>query len=154
MVNKRRVESSYSISKRQKEMSIANAASSTKIDDVNLDCLEYVFKFLDLEDLINVAEGNKHLKTAANMAFNHNKYKKKIILQSYSRVEHESIEVRNVIEIKNLKFIFKILRLFGDYISNVWAHEPTRNFKPENVNIINYERIMHYDEKFHSVADS
>lgn len=77
MVNRRRGEAENFNSKRQKEMAMANPTYSTKINDVNLDCLEYIFRYLDLEDLINVAEGNKHLKTAPNMAFNDNKYKKK-----------------------------------------------------------------------------
>ncbi|XP_055312745.1 uncharacterized protein LOC129574581 [Sitodiplosis mosellana] len=149
MANKRKKINRQSNLKHKKRAT--NSGITTKIDDVNLDCLEHIFRFLHLEDLINVAQGNKHLKAAANMTFNH-KFKMPIRLQNFNDVG-ECITIcnqRNAIIIRNLKFIFKFLRLFGENISivEVWPNDIRKAFKPEDIDIITYERILFYISEY------
>lgn len=151
MQHKRKRMNRPSKSKRSKERANTDITRSTKIDDVNLDCLEHAFGFLNLEDLINVAEGNKHLKAAANIAFK-NKFKT-YCLQIYTDKKQGSLDVyndENCIVIWNLKLAFKLLRLFGENISGVqvWADKTTTKFKAEDTDIITYERIMYYINEY------
>lgn len=46
-----------------------SAISSTKITDVNVDCLEKIFEHLNLTDLNNVAETDVHFFTAARLVY-------------------------------------------------------------------------------------
>lgn len=98
----------------------------TMITEINLDCLESIFHFLDLASLINIAESNKQLKPVADLVFNQ-KYKMMKIrlvktIEKFAEPSNVCNDI-NVIHIVNLQFIFKILRLFGKYISeiDVWA---------------------------------
>lgn len=50
----------------------------TKIVDLNEDCLEHIFKYLNLPDLINIFETNGRFSLAASNAF-YSKYKNKWI---------------------------------------------------------------------------
>lgn len=45
------------------------SVSVTKITDVDLYCLEKIFQYLSLGDLLNVADSNTHLKAAAELVF-------------------------------------------------------------------------------------
>lgn len=60
-----------------------NEEFQTKITDVNNDCLEKIFLFLDFDEFINIAHTNKQLKmkTAADMAFAPKFAKKKLCLE-------------------------------------------------------------------------
>lgn len=51
--------------------------SNTQIIDLTIDCLEEIFEYLDLHDLLNVADSNKRLNKAAGLVFSRkhgNKY--------------------------------------------------------------------------------
>lgn len=41
----------------------------TSINDVNIDCLEEIFKYLKLKDLLNIADSSKRLRRAASFIF-------------------------------------------------------------------------------------
>ena len=57
----------------------------TNITDVNIDCLEEVFKYFDLKDLLNVADcGNQRMRRAASFVFA-STYQSKIKI-SHSRI--------------------------------------------------------------------
>lgn len=57
----------------------AEFATRKTIVDINYDCLEYVFEFLEFCDLINVADANKHIKVSADVVFAR-KLKKRLII--------------------------------------------------------------------------
>lgn len=112
---KTKTQNSNSISsKRPKYVMTFIAVDFKRIIDVNFDCLEHIFQFLDIEDLINVAEANKQLKVAADVVFNH-KYKLfSFWLYNNNMPLAEPIDIyRSLIVIRNLNFTFKILRIFG-----------------------------------------
>lgn len=122
--------------------------SSIKIDDVNLDCLEHVFRLLDLKDLINVAEANKQLNAAAGLAFNHKYGKLYVLLRNEKPKQGPPVEIyedRNFISVNNRKFTFKILRLFGHYISEVSIDAL---YPDANRARVNYDRIVQYVNEY------
>lgn len=51
----------------QKE--ISNLSEKMKLTNLNIDCLENVFEYLKLGDLISVAAANKRLNKAAKFVF-------------------------------------------------------------------------------------
>lgn len=117
-------------------------ASSPNIVDVNIDCLERVFNHLDLIDLINMADKNKHLGQATSRIFDR-KYKgKTVLLQSrefYSIWAQDPIVITNdAIVIRKPKLAFQMLRLFGCLISKLFmdALHPTKVDK-ELLNYVN-----------------
>lgn len=106
--------------RRRPENDVA-VASPMKILDVNNDCIEHVFNYLGLLDLINVAEASKHLRQVAIMFFAH-KYQRKIVkINAYKFRSNQfpSVEITNdTIFIHKPKPAFKVLRLFGGIIRN------------------------------------
>lgn len=136
-------------SKRPK--SVYNTDVSKKISDINLDCLEHIFRLLALEDLMNVASTSKHLKVAANLVFNHKYKKMQVVLYNTKKQWIEPIHInkdRNIMWVMNLEFTFKILRLFGANISNIdiFANYPLRD--QARVINVNYDRIIQYVNKY------
>lgn len=112
--------------------------------------MERIFRLLELNDLISVAEANKELKAAAEMVFNHKFKMYKIKVVNTNEIMAEPILMvkdRNFISVRNLQFSFKILRLFGKYILeiDVWA---TDTRPKETIDIANYERILHYISEY------
>lgn len=83
--------------------------SNKIITDMNFDCLEKIFKCLDQNDLINVAESNKHLRSAAKLSFKSKFGKKQMILFGNEFYRHR-IERRRS---------YQMLRCFGHLIKNL-----------------------------------
>lgn len=80
-------------------MATAVISSVKKIVNLNDDCLEYIFNYLNLNDLIIVSEINKRFKLAASRSF-WNKYKNNWT-HEMNEVDHE-----------------KLLRNFGHFMTN------------------------------------
>lgn len=89
--------------------------TSTKLTDVNDDCLERVFKYLSLEDLLNVAETSKQLKTAVDRAFIF------LFKDIDFRIDFVvySFDMTDYVHISKIRDAFRSLRLFGNLISNL-----------------------------------
>lgn len=100
----------------------------TKITDVNIDCLAHIFKYLNLQNLVNVSDTNKQLKEAADMIFNSklrmkmvylgSKFKQKkfyALQQSHEwfRFEHGRIEPYHPAS------SLKLIRCFGHLITKM-----------------------------------
>lgn len=90
-----------------------------KITDLNIDCLEEIFKYLDLSNLLNVANSNKWLKIAASFVFRRNYGKKRVtVIQPYG---YEGIPLR--VYCKNVivraTFSLRFLRYFGCIVSKL-----------------------------------
>lgn len=73
--------------KRKRPAVVDDEVSTMKIDDINIDCLEHVFNYLSLMDLINVADANKYLRRAAALVFAcRSKGKMVMIMSSYFHI--------------------------------------------------------------------
>lgn len=100
-----------------------------RITDLNFDCLERCFRHLKIDELLNVAESNVHLRHAAKYIF-HRKYGHQVVC-FLSTTNFQSKEERNrsyvdagnlvvfddVLFISDLKSSLQFLRCFGDKIS-------------------------------------
>lgn len=88
-------------------------ATTIRLTDVNDDCLERIFLYLSLEDLLNIADTNKELKPAAEITFvRHFKRGQLILWRSTSEIhinKTEQVKVRNP---------YRLLRCFGHLIPN------------------------------------
>lgn len=91
------------------------------IVDVNHDFLDRVFNFLEIRDLVSVAEANTHLKVAAEMAFAR-KFKERLIsvydvnnLPTFSalKIYDDAIRVHESL------LAVKVIQLFGQSISRI-----------------------------------
>lgn len=98
---------------------------STKIIDINTDCLEKVFEFLELRDLINVADSNKYLQETAEVVFIRKSKKRMIIVEinekrPFYSYEFPDFEIYDdAILIRNSLAAMKAIRLFGQHISEI-----------------------------------
>ncbi|XP_055306317.1 uncharacterized protein LOC129570651 [Sitodiplosis mosellana] len=105
---------------------------TTKLTDVNADCLEHIFKHLSLIDLLNVADSNKQLKPAADLVFASQYGKRSMNID----VERKTVDLRgedtDLLTAKILwSFRFKLLRCFGHLITelkivHVRSHGPSQ----------------------------
>ncbi|XP_055306340.1 uncharacterized protein LOC129570671 [Sitodiplosis mosellana] len=99
---------------------------TTKLTDVNADCLEHIFKRLSLTDLLNVANSNKQLKPAADLAFKSQFRKRSIKIDMERKIvgfsEEDTAEIL-------WSFRFKLLRCFGHLITKLeiaYVHKPSQ----------------------------
>lgn len=84
---------------------------------IYFDCLERIFDFLELKDMLNIAHTCKRLQTAAVAKFSYD-YRNRNInfeLSNYERIEL----VRNDISVSGLKYCLPFLRCFGAKCSSV-----------------------------------
>lgn len=108
----------------------------TNINNVNIDCLEEIFKYLNLEDLLNIADSSKRLRKAASFIFACTYQPKIHIIHSYVHDDvqfvwkleyYQSCNRKTDSEIKKkldegqelytLKKCFQLLRCFGNRIT-------------------------------------
>lgn len=93
-----------------------------KITDMNLICLEECFEYLELRDLLNVADANKSLCKAAEFVF-HQKYSQRCVGFSFCECSNSKnlvyIYKSRISLVDNLKSSFQIIRCFGHLIKNV-----------------------------------
>lgn len=87
-------------------------ATTIRLTDMNDDCLEHIFLYLSLEDLLNIADTNKQLKPAAELTFAKRFKRGKLISNYYNSSEihingTERVKVRNP---------YRLLRCFGHLI--------------------------------------
>lgn len=86
-------------------------AAVTAITDLNADCLEKIFSYLNFDDMLNVADSNKWLKKGAELAFKKLK-KTRVVLNAWTTDGDE-------LRIKNLKTCIRVVRCFGRVISSL-----------------------------------
>lgn len=92
----------------------AEELPSTKLTDVNNDCLEAVFKHLCINDLLNIAHTSKQLKPAADLAFTSKFGNKTFGLSKGTWTPTAYVETKGEV----LKFL-RLLRCFGHLISTL-----------------------------------
>lgn len=93
--------------------------SDIKITDLVVDCLEKIFKHLELIDLLNFAESNKRLNRAASVIFNRKYSRHFIILNCHQNSEIMRLE-KNSIVINDVYTSLRFMRCFGNSISKLW----------------------------------
>lgn len=91
------------------------------LTNINDNCLEHIFKYLDLQSLINIAETNKSLKPSADLAFKRNFGKMTLSRFSYDSIRRNWIDKISIsiffsekmIQIYDFPTYLKCVRYFG-----------------------------------------
>lgn len=95
---------------------------STQITDLNDDCLEYIFGYLSLNSLFNVAVSNALLRAAARMAYGRRFSAKTVNIGFSSYFFHSSkmpSETEDGINIVDIKTCLLFIRCFGPLFQNM-----------------------------------
>lgn len=90
-----------------------------KLTDLTIDCLEYVFEYLDFKNLLNVADANTRLQHAAGFVFIRKYGRKELHFQysKFSRLWFEIVYDKMIVLDLNLKL--QLLRCFGKLLTHV-----------------------------------
>lgn len=92
---------------------------STKIIDVNDDCLEKLFELLDLQSLFNMALANEWLRPAANEVYKRKFGQKEVRLcVDSSQIVERLFEKETKIFVNGRKMCLQYLRCFGPSIGH------------------------------------
>lgn len=90
---------------------------SLHLTDVNYDCLEMVFKFLDLADLVNVAESSRHFIDVAHSVYRR-RYRSKTVSLNLNPIDSEPTHDHNELKIgEGIAEAF--FRQFGHLVSSL-----------------------------------
>lgn len=120
------------ISDPTKSEAIIESNGATKIlTDVIDDCLEHIFLYLSLEDLLNVVHTNKQLKPAAESAFVRNFGQGKLVVLKKHRC---AICINETEQVELPKYqTCRLLRSFGHLILKqnikLWCYENPSSYK-------------------------
>lgn len=96
-----------------KEISQSNT-TTIRLTDMNVDCLEQIFLYLSLTDLLNIADTSKQLKPAAELAFV--RLLKRGILIFYGAICTIRVNKTKQFAVRNP---YRLLRCFGHLIWNL-----------------------------------
>lgn len=96
-------------------------SNQRKITDVNYDCLEHMGNFLNLEDMLALAQSNKHMKYAVDINFAR-KYSKLVVRigacsDTLNKKRFQMVD--NHLLISDLKTAAQLIRCFGHQISRL-----------------------------------
>lgn len=127
-----------------------DANKQTKIIDLNIDCIQEIFSYLSVVDLMNVADSNRCLKNAANLSFAQRYGKKSVqlnIVPSYQRQRKRifrKVSAHSKIYIIDLKSSLQLLRCFSNSIPQLEVTDEHSN----KLNVHIYKYIFLYINKF------
>lgn len=112
---------------------------TTKIIDMNVDCLERVLQYLEFIDLLNAADSDKQLNNAANIIFSRKHGKKKFIFGDTGLSKSPLIQTsKYFIDVNDLKIGLRILRCFGVLISEIVLYRFQDDISEFDAHIITY----------------
>lgn len=112
---------------------------TTKIIDMNVDCLERMLQYLEFTDLLNAADSNKQLNKAANFIFSRKHGKKKFIFGDTRLSKNPLIQTgKYFIDVNDLRTGLKILRCFGVLISEIVLYRFQDDISEFDAHIIAY----------------
>lgn len=94
-------------------------ANSSKITDINIDCLEAIFSYLSLVDLLNVADSNNYLREAAAVVFVQKFGKKPVQFNGMRACRSRKISIRSKLFVRDLKSGLQLMRCFGQSVSRL-----------------------------------
>lgn len=106
---------------KEQEVIRQNAEFQTQLTDINDDCLETIFMYLDFDDFINIAHTNKLLKPAADTAFSRKFGWKWIDLDIKSKYRGIfKLQISDtIIKVHDFQTSLRLLRCFGHLISKL-----------------------------------
>lgn len=137
-----------------KQRRVGNSVQSNnppKITDVNQFCLEKIFAYLDLENLLNVADANKYLRLATYSYYaRHNEKKPIHIMLRYVHFGERDENVfsniaieKSTIFIIDFKSALQMLRCFGHMIHDIVLQYSSKYPDSRKAN-----RVMSYINEF------
>lgn len=126
---------------------LRESTTQLKITDLLDDCLEHIFKFLDIKDLLSVADSRKSFKASLDRTFRSKYIKDFCIMPS-----DEGAYKWGVVKLKNydreavINFgdILKFLRCFGELISEIYFSTNLGERYPQNQN----NELLRYMNKY------
>lgn len=129
---------------------LATINNEVKIIDLNQLCLEHIFMHLNLEDLLNISDANKYLKSATMVVFRRKSAGRAVKLTpgNFDSIPN-GIIIRphaDVICISKLKIFFQILRCYGAMITKLELFYSEHFYQEQFKNY--YHHIMDYVNEF------
>lgn len=100
-------------------MAFEEPVALIKLTDINIDCLETIFKYLQFDDLLNIAHTNKALKAAADLAFASKFRNRKFILELSAAQSVKVYQQATQIYVYDLGKCLQLLRCFGHFIRTI-----------------------------------
>lgn len=97
------------------ESPVQSLHSNTNITDLTIDCLEEIFEYLDLPDLLNIADSHKRLNKAA--AFVYIRRHRKWVVFKFWPSPPDMVINKQFILIKDIDTFHRFLRCFSHSIS-------------------------------------
>lgn len=91
-----------------------------KITELNIDCMEEILQFLNLKDLLNVADSNKRLNRAACLVYAQKYGTLSHVMESFrTRGMRIFLEIAGTLTINGLYTSLRFVRCFGSVISRM-----------------------------------
>lgn len=114
----RETEQIQKASANQEEAAVIAEPDEMKITDLDADCLEHIFKYLSIRDLLNVANSRNSFKEGVEHAFT-SKYGKREVLFFIEKSKGKIFEKGKGIIVKKFATGLIFLRCFGALISTL-----------------------------------
>lgn len=109
------------------------AITTTSIIKLNNDCLVFIFKMLNINDLLSVADASKSFKEAVDWVYVKKFKHKDIVIKSTIPLQNRCIEIKDhLINIFDLKNCLKMLRCFGHLFFEVVIYYNDGNRRHHN----------------------
>lgn len=126
---------------------LATINDEVKIIDLTQLCLEHIFMYLNLEDLLNISDANKYLKSATMVVFRRKLAGRSVKLMpgNYDCIPNGTVIMPHTITITKLKIFFQILRCYGAMITKL-EFSYSEHFYQEQFE--NYHHILDYVNEF------
>lgn len=88
-----------------------------KLTDLNIDCLENIFEYLEFGDLLSAASSNKRLNRAANFVFVRERWHRSVCFENIYLSQDRLLSINyHRIKIGDLKTSLQFLRCFGQFV--------------------------------------
>lgn len=110
---------------KRRKLNVVEQRSTMKITDLNDDCLQIIFGFLDLRDVFSVAVSSEWLRFAAGSVFTRKFVKKSLLIDIHRRCQNKAIDTFNTaptafwIKVQDMKTCLQFIRCFGTSITQV-----------------------------------
>lgn len=121
-----------------------------KITSLNDNCLERIFDYLELKDLLNVADSNKRLKSVADMVFALKFSERELNFIDYTPILGSNfITSPAEIHVGDVKSSLQLLRCFGHSISRIAINRNESKINhPKDCANVAFSRILLYVNEF------
>lgn len=117
------------------------------LENLCVDCLEEIFSYLPLRDLLNVADSSKTLKLVAGLVFSLQHGKRILRIDGFT-TRFDNYRNNWTLFTADLKFMFQLIRCFGHTVSRmeiILKHDQIDNMELLDTN---FEHLMCYVKTF------